>query len=1251
VSRFTLNRKTRKILKEVQEMRSFRIGLGLIILLAAAGRMLGQAGQTGTITGTVTDSTGAILPGASVTVTNTGTNVPYRTTTTSAGDYTVPNLLPGTYTVSAEIKGFQKSVTTPFNLAVDQTVRVNLSMKPGAVTDTVEVTAQAVELDTDNAALSQLVSQQQVEDLPLDGRNFVQLLFIGAGAVTMGGEQGTMRQGEGNAISINGGRPEGNNFTLDGLVNTDQAMETPAVILSQDAIQEFKVESGIYPAEYGFSASQVNIVSKSGTNKLHGSIFESARNADFDAKPFPTATNYIAGTPTSVAPLRLNQFGFVADGPVYIPKLYNGRDKTFWMANYEGWRMNNGILLEQTEPNTAMLGGDFTAETYPQGLIGPDGLHLPGGPLPAYGTAACTDLLALGYNCLPFNPYTGTSMPKVPSSLFTSRIGQVALANNFWAAPTVSGQPEGITNYIANAAGPLSLNQQTYRVDQNLGKLGSLFGRWTYSNYQNQNMYNSYGSPILGMESYFEKEYAWEVSHTITFGQNKTNNFRFGYLSANAPETETNQPNPSSLQNSLGETGIFKTFAALQATWPSVGMTTYPSGGGPGNSFTASYIPEWEYADSFTWVKGRHTIGLGLDYRKWYINRNLDDDFFGDWGFSSNTITTNSEPVSSGSTVSSCTITKTGLCGTANAVADMMLGFYSGWGGFVPGPLSPTNQAGNPQTHYYNYLAPYAEDDWKVTPKLSINYGLRWDFRSATTSLDNHFFWLDTQNAQGGLCYADPTLSHDGVAPGKGYNGGPILRYCGSVPRPGQKTPFAPRFGVNYRLNDKTVVRGGYGIFFTSYEGREIDDSADIYPYSIRNSLNPSTQDPNDTLKLGNQLLPSFNTLSPFPVSTLTFLAVIESEDPLDPYVQSWTLSVERELARNTTLEVNYVGTKGTHLLNRHDIAQQKDIPASSLSLCQQQDKNGVYYNAFGDNNPDLPKPLLPVAPCSISSRLPYPNFTGFYIDSDFHGNSNYNAGDVKLERRAGDLALTAVYTWSKSLDTKSATAGAGASATGFEGFEDNSRPQLDYGRSDFDVPQRFVASWVYELPFGRGRKFASNINRAVDAAIGGWQTTSITTFQKGFPYEVTGNDIDGITGSGGMRANVIPGCNLHQDTQNYAGSLKQFFRLNAACFTGPAFGTYGNSGRNWLTQPGINNWDMGLGKALNLGEKAKFVFKADFFNAFNHHQYAQDVGGLLVAGSGGNQPVVAGYPSSQFGLVEGASASRIIQLGAKITF
>ena len=1229
-------------------MRSIRITLCLIVLLLMAGKVFAQAGATGTILGTVTDTSGAILPNVKVTITNTATNVVFHAVTSSSGDYYAPSLNPGTYVVSAEVKGFAKSVTSSFVLAVDQKVRIDLALKPGAVTETMEVTAQAVELDTDTAALSQLVSQQQVEELPLDGRNFVQLLFIGAGAVTVGGEQGTMRQGEGNAISVNGGRPEGNNFTLDGLVNTDAAMETPAVILSQDAIQEVKVESGIYPAEYGFSAAQVNIVSKGGTNQIHGAVFESDRNNAFDALPFPTATTYITGTPTTNAVLRLNQFGFVASGPVKIPKLYDGRNRTFWMANYEGWRMNNGSLLEESVPNPAVLQGDFSAETYPA-LPTTNGIALPGGPLPAYGTPQCAALISLGYNCMPVDPSTGQAFANntVPAADFTSRIGLVAVTNNFWGTPTVANQPEGVTNFIKAIPGPLTQNQQTYRGDQTLGKLGSIFGRYTYSNYTNSANYNS-GSAVLGLEQYFETGKSWEVSHTINLGQKNVNNFRFGYLSANAPEGSAAPP--ASVISALGETGVFTKFGPLQQTWPNVGLTKYNSGGGPVNSYSGSFSPEWEFADSFTSIHGRHTLGFGIDYRHWTITRNLDDDFYGDWGFSASTITNNNLPIPAGypgAGTSSCpnapvtvgTAAPVSLCGTGNAVADMMLGYYSGVGGFVPGPLSPTNQAGNPQTHVYDYFAPYAEDDFKLNPKLSINIGLRWDYRSATSEQHNHFFWLDTKNQYGGLCYADPQLSTDGVAPGVGiapYDS-PILRYCGSVPHPGQKTPFAPRFGVNYRLTDKTVVRSGYGVFFTSYEGREIDDSADIYPYSIRNNLSPTTVPiPSNDPKLSNQLFPAYTSLGPFPESSLSFIAVIESENPLDPYVQTWTLSIERELARNTTLEVNYIGNKGTHLLDRHNIAQPLDLTSSQAAFCQQQDANGNYIN-------------LKVAPCLVSSRLRYPNFNGTYIDSDFHGYSNYNAANVKFEHRTRDLAITSVFTWAKSMDDKSATAGAGGSLTGYEGFMDNNNPNLDYGKSDFDVPYRFVASYVYNLPFGRGKQVASNINRAADLAIGGWELTGITTLQKGFPFSVSAGDIDGITGTGGNRGNYIPGCNIHAN--RYSGNLAPFARLNMSCFSQPALGTYGNTGRNEITQPGINNFDIGVGKSFTIYERAKFMFKADAFNAFNHHQYSGDVGGLLVAGSGGNQVVSSTVGASTGGLITGASSARILQFSGKITF
>ena len=1237
-------------------MRLMRDFVCVTALLAVPCGLFAQAGATGSILGTVTDATGAVIPDAKVTVTNTATGVASYAATSSAGDYLVPALNPGTYTVSAAAKGFSKTITASFTLAVDQTIRMNIALKTGAVTETVQVSAQGVALDTSDAALSQLVSQKQVADLPLDGRNFVELLFLSPGAVTIGGEQGTMRQGEGNAISINGGRPEGNNFTLDGLTNNDTAMETPVVILSQDAIQEFKVESGVYPAEYGFSVGQVNIVSKSGTNSLHGSIFESNRSYEFDAKPFPTATDFIASTPTFNPVLELNQFGFVAGGPVYIPKIYNGRNRSFWMANYEGWRMNNGALLEDTVPNPPVLQGNFSAETYPalptQTLSNGTVVQLPGGTLPNYGTPQCAALLTLNYNCMPVDPTTGQPFPNntIPQSEMTSRIGALAIANHYWGTPTTANQPEGITNFIQNIPGPLHQNQQTYRGDENLGKFGAIFGRYTKTNYVNSTNYNS-GSAVLGLEQYYEDGLSWEVSHTISLGPKNVNNFRFGYISANAPQGSATPP--ASAVSALGDLNTFQTFGPLQQTWPNVGMTTYSSGGGPVNSYTGSYSPQWEFADSFTSVHGRHTFGWGFDYRYWTITRNLDDDFYGDWGFSSNTIVGNSAPIPAGDPnagAPSCSnapvlvngaTSATPLCGTGNAVADMMLGYYSGVAGFVPGPLSPTTEAGNPQDHVYHYIGPYFEDNWKITPKLSIDYGLRYDFRAATYEAHNHFFWLDTTNPYGGLCFADPTLASGGtnaiVSTGTGAGGHTILRYCGSVPRSAPKDPWAPRFAIDYAVTAKTVLRAGYGIFYSGYEGREIDDSADIYPYSIRLSLNPvNVPNPVSTPKLSNDIWPAYGTLTPFPVSTLSFIAVIESENPLNPYVETWTASVQREFARNTTLQVDYIGNHGVHLLDRRDIAQPNSIPAASLAFCQQQNSAGTYIN-------------LGVAPCSVTSRLPYPNFTGDYIDSDFHGYSFYNAGNVQLEHRATNLDLTAIFTWAKSLDDKSATAGAGSSLTGYEGFENNHDPALDYGPSDFNTPYRFVASYVYQLPFGRGKQFANNVNRAADLAIGNWQLTGIATFQKGFPYSISASDIQGITGSGGMRANLVPGCNLHAN--NYSGSLAQFSRLNLNCFTQPALGTYGDTGRNIFSQPGINNWDMSVGKAFSFGEGVQFLFRADAFNVFNHHQYSGDVGGLLVAGSGGNETISNSVGSATGGLITGASSPRILQLGGKITF
>jgi hypothetical protein len=1189
--------------------------LTLILLITfSAGLAQGQGGANGTILGTVTDNSGAVLANATVEVTNIATNVTNHAQTTSAGDFTVPYLPPGTYRVTAQSPGFQKSVTDNVGLVVGQQARIDIAMKPGAVSESVEVQASAVSLDTDSSTVSQLVSQRQVEQLPLNGRNFLNLLFISAGAVQTVGEQGQMRQGAGNAISINGGRPESNNYTLDGLTNTDTALNTPAVILSQDAIQEFKVASETYSAEYGYSANQVNIVSKSGTNEIHGSAFEFARNDAFDAF---TPTPFLV---TSTKPvLRQNQFGFVVGGPVYVPKLYDGRNKTFWLANYEGWRIRNGFVQNGIVPTPAELNGDFSASGLPAFNL------TPGSPCQLALTATPTSL-----PCMPGDPQTGAAFPGniIPfnnSNEPISRLANVALASGVFPAPTPACVANsnacggGNNNYQLLRTLPNNTNQQTYKLDQDMGREGRVFFRYTKSSFTNENPQNL--SPAFSLNQFTEDATSWTVSHTITLGTNNVNNFRFGYLHATAIQ---GAPAATSSEISgLGVTGVFTTLPGFARGFPTINFegTLLGSYGSPGNNPSTSDIPTWEFADSVSMIRGKHTIGVGFDYRRFVQKRNLSGNFLGGYTYANNNVLNND---------GGCTTAST-HCATGNELADFLLGYYSSAGTFQPGPFSDAKIAGNLNQYHFMYFAPYVQDDWKVNNRLTLNLGLRWDYRAVPYEQRNKMFWIDDSNTTGGgLCFADKVLASDGVAPaGNGF-----YRYCGRRnPADGSKTPFAPRFGFAYRPfgGDKTVVRGGYGIFWDSSLTREIDDSGDLYPFVERTSLNPNSAPPSVAPKLTDQLFPSLTAIVPVTAPNAQFVAVIISDHPRNPYVQQYTLSVQRELIRNTTLEVNYVGNRGLHLLDRIDLNTPSQLVGSHLATCQA---------AFAG----LPvtQPAYLTNQCPFFARQPLPNFAiPGPLNSSWTGYSNYNAGNVKLEHRGSDLALLTVYTWAKSMDDKSAPAGIGSAGAGFAGHMDDRNPSLDYGPSDFSVKHRFVNSVIYNLPVGRGKRFLGGMNRAADALIGGWQVSTITTFQTGFPFSVTAPD-PGAYQSFGMRANEVGSPSLSQK------SINQWF--NTAAFVQPPFGVYGNQRRNTLTQPGINNWDIGLDKTFRFTERVGFQFRFETFNTFNHTQYGIDP--TAQASGGPGQSAVNGDISSpNFGRVTSARPGRIVQLGGKITF
>ncbi|MGH9937799.1 MAG: hypothetical protein ACREAM_16250, partial [Blastocatellia bacterium] len=565
--------------------------------------------------------------------------------------------------------------------------------------------------------------------------------FLGAGAVETNGEQGGMRQGAGNAISINGARPTSNNYLLDGTSNTDTALGTPAAILSVDAIQEFKEQTATYSAEYGFSANQVNIVSKRGTNDLHGTVFWFGRNDALDANNFFNNARGVEKTK-----LRQNQYGFVAGGPVWIPKLYDGRNKSFWLANFEGYKRILGFSDLLTVPTPDQLAGRFTATIS--------------------------------------DPLTGQPFPNntIPQNRF-SRVARLAVAK-FFPAPNFTGSGG---NYLRNRNLPLDQNQYTIRGDQELGRFGSVFGRFTNTDYTNTSVGNT---TELGDRFFIQKTKSWQVSHTIPFSANLVNQFRLGYIEARADE---NGPAaPQSDIDPLQLTGVFTGIPDVQRTYPAVafaGVGAGLAGGGSAvNDYTTSFQPMWDISNTTTWIRGNHTLNFGANLRKWSLQRDLANDFLGQFTYSG---------------------FFTGNGTRDHAIADFLLGYFSGASVFQPAGFGVEGKVGNPRQFNFWYLAPYIQDDWKVNQRLTLNLGLRYDFRTIPFESNDRMGWRDLSNPRGGLLVADENLVKTGIVGDQSY-----YRFAGRRnPADVSKRVFAPRIGFAFRpfSDGKTVVRGGYG--------------------------------------------------------------------------------------------------------------------------------------------------------------------------------------------------------------------------------------------------------------------------------------------------------------------------------------------------------------------------------------------------------------------------------------------------------
>jgi len=1078
-----------------------RIAL-LIAMITASAQMWGQ-GAVGTILGRVTDPAGAVIVGATVNITNDDTNVSQTTSTTSDGGFAVPYLKPGRYSVTVQASGFAVTRVEHINLQVDQSARVDAILKMGTTSQQVVVSGQSVQLDTDTASIGQVITAKQVSDLPLNGREFTSLMLLQPGAVqlsgSLSGEQST-RPGSGDSLSLGGGRPSANQFLFDGTTLNDTTYQTPAYQPSIDAIQEFKAQTDDYSAEYGSSANQINISSKSGTNQLHGTAYDFFRNNFLDSRGY---------FDSSVPILRQNQFGYSLGGPVYIPKIYNGRNRTFFFANYEGLRSTSYTTDFGLVPTPAQLAGQFDT------------------PI--------------------MDPLTGQDFPndQIPSSRI---VNFAKVINSYFPTPNTS-VPQG--NYVATVDSPTSTDQQNYRIDQNFGSKNSIFGRYSQAN----ESYLTGAIPAVAGYNHPINAWDYELTYLRIFRSSVINQLRFAHL--NVAADQLGIPVSQSVIDSLGLTG---TYASTPApTLPNVGITGYTAPAGAVNTPWYNDQHGNDLSNSTTITHGNQTYTFGAEIRWWVLDNNTTTGFSGQWTFNGDF--------------------------SGNSIADYLLGNPQTVWATQPTAYSSASNPGSLVHIHYSTIAPFFQDDWKVAPKLTLNMGLRYDYSSLPFEANNHWSWLDPNIPGGGLCVADKSLITSGL-------GGNLYAYCGSrTAGASQKLVFAPRFGFAYRPADKWVVRSGYGVFFDSAEAFEDVGSGNIYPYTIRTTY---TAIPGQNLLSTNNLFPNLAVPGPVKVADLSFYEP-QAEKKQNPYVQDWSLSVERQLARGTKLDVEYVGSKGTHLDTR-----------------------------LWANQPYTYDPANPSPP---TDRLPYPNF-GTVVETHWIAYSNYNALDAKLESSVGNLRFLAAYTWQKSMDDKSAASGIGGDFAGYAGPMNPHDPNLDYSVSSFDVSQRYISSLVYLLPVGPGQRFLNGAGAITGRLLAGWQLNAITTFQGGFPFSIGALDLDDYNEANGQRADVVG----NPYPKGFHRSFRQWF--NTAAFADPPLGVYGNSPRNYLRMQGVNNWDMSLFKNTTLKESTSLQLRLESFNVFNRVQLGEPDQYL---------------EDPTFGVISSASPGRIVQIAAKI--
>jgi len=1229
----------RTLLERARELAIMGFVYLLLSLLVAVP--LWSQMDTGGITGTVTDQTGAVIPGVKVTIANQGTGLSISTTTDASGGYKFTPLKIGTYTVTAEFQGFQTSTHKDITVSVQQTPVVDFSLLPGQVTQTVEVTGAAPLLQTTDASVGQVVNSRNVNNLPLNGRNFTFLAQLAAGVTTP--QADTRGNAASGAFAANGNRPSQNNYLLDGIDNNADLVDflngTNYVVLPPpDAIGEFKIQTSNYSAEFGRAGGAVlNATLKTGTNQIHGDVWEFFRNDALDARDFfaPNRGEY-----------RLNQFGGAVGGPIVIPHVYNGRDKTFFFGDYQGTRIRQGIPYSTSVPTALERSSGYTNwsellaggnQTDPEGRVFQLGQVfdpattrgiLCGATDPVTGKAvtltASGSACSAGSTVYVRDPFNGNMIPG-------GRIDANALKLlNLFPSPNASGIASNFTSspVLQNRGDSFDV-----RIDHNFSEKDQMFGSFSYVD--NPQLIPGPFYPTVADGGAFQDgsqtavSISAALSETHSFSPTLINEARLGF----------NRIGTGRLQAFGTTTGIPGQYGiqdipqvSLNGGLPAFSFNGFSTLGSNAFLVSQEYNSTLQFTENLTKIHNNHTFKGGFEFQHIKFSTLQPPWSRGQFAFDGNyTDIPNGNQTNLGGPQFVLTPTAATVPGGLDNVGGS-------------DDIFASNMANTDDGR--NYYGAYFSDDWKATPKLTLNLGLRWDyfeqvhenfgaqanFIPGTPGVDAQYLIpVDRKSDPLSTSFLD-TLAKDGIS--LLYSNNPGLGIS-------QRDNFAPRFGLAYQISPKLVMRGGYGLFYGGFENRGYSPNiGENYPFQFQfqftngnhgyangqaNSqggvayfnADGSMCAPAATVELGFSCIP----LNPSQVNA-SGLALEGIQYHYDtPYTQNVNFFVQYQLTPNTTVQIGYVGNFARHL---------EVFPGSNW--------------------------VSEVLPPGITTNpyVPFPDFGQQKSYAATEGNSYYHGGQFTLERRfSHGLNFLMDYTYSKNRGDAHDLLNGGSDGGYRAPYLPNFGIQADYGLVNFDIRNSFKISGGYELPFGKGKRYASNASGVEGQLIGGWNVNWNLVLQDGQPYTQGCSGASTQSGTG-CYALLVAGQNVDAGPHD----VNQWFNPNAFA-TPPAATVAGQSSylplggaASQATGPGYHRMDLSFFKQFQTTERTHLEFRAEFFNITNHPNFnAPNFGGngvVAIAGSGD-------YTNPNFGKIgstrDAPNDPREIQFALKFYF